>query len=42
VCASVISGVKRPADIVERKLSVADLDAPRRSFGNLADVTDAM
>jgi hypothetical protein len=38
----VISGIERPADIVERKLPVADLDAPRRSFGNLADVTYAM
>src|SRR5262245_34745758 len=42
VCASVIGGVERPSDIVERKLPVADLNAPRRSFGNLAGVTDTM
>jgi hypothetical protein len=42
VRASVISGVERPADIVERKLLVADFNAPRRSFGDFADATDKM
>jgi hypothetical protein len=42
VRASVISGVELAADVVERKPLVAYLNATRRSFDNLAGVTDVM